>query len=72
MNNGQNLLDKANVSVFVWKDGVIKARVDKGTLTCGNTNLWWFPLEIISPASGAATYPAPVVVCGTILDAPYH
>ena len=69
---GQNYLDKGNVSAFVWKDGVIKARVDKGTLTCGTTNLWWLPLQIISPASGAATYITPVVVCGTFNDTPYH
>ena len=56
MSIGQNLLDYYNTSAFVWKDGMIKARVDKGSTVCGTTNIWWLPLQIISPASGAATY----------------
>ena len=71
LTSGANGLDSVNVSAFVWKDGVIKARVNKGT-SCGDSKHWWFPLQIQSPASGTATYPAPAVVCGTINDAPYH
>ena len=64
MNAGQNRLDKDAVSAFVWKDGVIKARVDKGATICGTTAIWWLPLQIISPASGAATYNT-VPTCAT-------
>jgi len=69
----QNLLDQNSVSAFVWKDGLIKARVDKPlTPTCGSTNIWWFPLQINSTASGAATYPTPAVACGTPANSPYY
>jgi len=67
-----NLLDNNNVSVLVWKDGVIKIRVDKGSLTCTNTDHYWFPLSINSPASGAATYiPNTTKPCGLFTDRPY-
>ena len=69
--SGANQLDNLNVSVLVWKDGVIKARVDKGANLCGASAHWWYPLQIISPASGAATYIRTPAHCGTINDAPY-
>ncbi len=50
-----NYLDSENVSALVWKDGVVKLRVDKG-VPCTNTNHYWFPLTINSPVSGAATF----------------
>jgi thermitase len=70
--SGVNLMDNINASMFVWKDGVIKARVDKGAVLCGPSTHWWFPLQIKSPASGAATYVKTPAGCGTINDAPYH
>ncbi len=69
-----NGLDSTNVSALVWKDGVIKARVDKGTTTCGDSKHWWLPLQIISPASGAATYVTPnpaANACVPKSDLPY-
>jgi len=50
-----NLLDKGNASAFVWKDGVIKWRADKGS-TCGPDNHWWYPLNMTSGLSGSVTY----------------
>ena len=72
LTSGTNHLDGYNVSAIAWKDGAIKARVDKGTNTCGAGSHWWYPLQIISPASGAATYVKTPAHCGTINDAPYH
>jgi hypothetical protein len=70
---GPNDLDTGNVSVMVWKDGVIKKRVDKGTTLCGPLAHWWFPLQISSGASGAATYDKPYsMVCGAWLNSPYQ
>ena len=70
--SGMNYLDNINASVLVWKDGVIKARVDKGANLCGTSAHWWFPLQINSPASGAATYIKTPAACGTMFTAPYH
>ena len=69
--SGTNYMDNRNVSMLVWKDGAIKIRVNKGSLVC-NSNHWWYPLQIISPASGSATYTLTPAHCGTINDAPYH
>ena len=68
----ENQLDNNNVSAMVWKDGVIKARVDKdNSPPCGPDKHWWFPMTINSPASGATTYTWTPDRCGTIDDAPY-
>jgi hypothetical protein len=56
-NNGDdNLLDKGNTSVFVWKDGVIKYRLDKGGFFCGPDYHWWDPFSISSGGSGSPSY----------------
>jgi hypothetical protein len=72
--SGTNYLDDANVSVLVWKDGVIKQRVDKGTYTCDTSKHWWFPMQITTASSGSGpvTYSAYAPACGTINNAPYH
>jgi thermitase len=52
-----NLLDEGNASVFVWKDGVIKKRVDK-SVNCDSDHHWWYPLSITSTGSGSPAYNA--------------
>jgi subtilisin family serine protease len=64
-----NLLDEGNASVFVWKDGVIKYRVDK-SVPCGADDHWWYPLSITSTASGSPVYTATPGSCSAI-ESPY-
>ena len=69
-----NYLDNINVSLFVWKDGVIKKRVDKtDSITCGKDNHWWWPLTFDSAASGAVNYhpKTDVSACGDYTNKPY-
>ncbi len=71
--SGANYLDNAWVTLLVWKDGVIKQRVNKPTtVTCGSKH-WWFPLTIHSPASGAPTYTTNLTstACGSSTNYPY-
>ena len=68
-----NYFDLDNVSALVWKDGVVKYRANKG-VTCGINSHWWFPLRIISPHSGAATYVVPLIpqaACGSFANGGY-
>ena len=60
-----NMLDQGYASAFVWKDGVIKLRVDKGTNLCGGKH-WWGPFDINSGASGSPTYNATPGACGLL------
>ncbi len=53
--SGDNLLDSGNTSAFVWKDGVIKYRVNKGG-NCGSSSQWWYPFSITSGVSGSPSY----------------
>jgi hypothetical protein len=68
--SGAYYYDGENLSVIVWKDGVIKARVNKGAHNCGDGKRWWFALKIVSPATGAPTYTA-LDTCGVLANAPY-
>ena len=74
---GTNYMDGNNVSVFIWKDGVIKSRVDKGSTTCDSGHHWWFPVQITSSATGSPTYtlntPSTTVPnCGIWSQSPYQ
>jgi len=65
-----NYLDIGYQSVMVWKDGVIKTRVNK-TTPCTDLKHWWFALQIRSPVTGPATYLPHSPACGTVDDVPY-
>ena len=70
LTSGTNYLDSQFISALVWKDGTLKIRVNK-TITCGTSAHWWWPLQINSPLSGAATY-TEINTCSTLaLGAPY-
>ena len=50
-----NMLDYDNVAGFIWKDGVIKYRVDKDW-TCYAGSHWWYPFAITSSSLGSPSY----------------
>ena len=68
-----NHLDNGWVSAFVWKDGIVQVRVDKGSLTCGVDKHWWYPLRIMSLTTGAVNYPSTstATACGVRGDMAY-
>lgn len=54
-----NMLDTGNTSAFIWKDGMIKYRVNKPdyiSAPCGIYDHWWYPFQITSTGSGSPAY----------------
>jgi subtilisin family serine protease len=61
-----NDFDSRQGSFFIWKDGVMKLRVDKENVAAGDgvpcTSPWWTAATIFSGKTGAVTY-TPVDEC---------
>ena len=49
-------------SLFIWKDGVLKARVDMSDPACDSTTDWWEAATLTSGKSGSATI-TPLNLC---------